>query len=318
MLHFQHATTAERQRPLRKYTLISVLLILVAGTSACWWEGDDPKVLHAPTPVAEPALIPTITPVPPSKVSGPVAVSNIPFPTPTITPIPAPPTPVPTVDPGIVYVTPGAPTPTPFPWTEEDQERMEAFYDSFISISHEASIDIPAEFAEGGYPVTATVSGWMTMRTGDTHDTQSFQRIDMTKPVNRSIEIVGRPNTLSVYLHDLDADKWYFIPENSPDDDEGPLRDIYSFAFMAMLYSTVPRDSLQQVTGGYIWKAEGTAIGSMIVTYDQAYNLETMTVTDPNGKQIIQTRYFDLNKLHFLVPYKDVDELLPDTYWKSQ
>ena len=46
--------------------------------------------------------------------------------------------------------------------------------------------------------------------------------------------------------------------------------------------------------------------------------LETVTATDPDGKELIRARYFDLNKLLDLVPYEDVEELLPDTYWQSQ
>ena len=56
----------------------------------------------------------------------------------------------------------------------------------------------------------------------------------------------------------------------------------------------------------------------MAVTYDQEYTLETFTITDPDGKQFLRARYFDLNKIHDLVPYEPVEELLPETYWQSQ
>ena len=98
----------------------------------------------------------------------------------------------------------------------------------------------------------------------------------------------------------------------------GPVDDILSFGFLGMAYSTLPRDEMQQVPDGYIWKVEDPTFGSVTITYDQAYTLETFTLSDPDGKELIRVRYFDLNKLHDLVPYEDVEELLPDTYWTTQ
>lgn len=175
---------------------------------------------------------------------------------------------------------------------------------------------MPSEFTESDYPVKATVDGWMTMRTSDDDSSQFFTKIDMTEPVERSIEVVSRPNTFDMFLHDLDANKWYFLPENSSAVDSGPLEDILSFG--TMLYSTLPRSAMQQVPDGYIWKIEDPTFGSVIITYDQAYTVETFTMSDPDGKELIRARYFDLNKLLDLVPYEDVEELLPDTYWQSQ
>ena len=177
---------------------------------------------------------------------------------------------------------------------------------------------MPNEFSEGGYPITATVEGWVTMRVDDNHGGQFFTKIDMTEPVERSIEVVSQPATLDMYLHDLDANEWYFIPENSSAVDSGPLEDILSFGSLGMVLSTLPRSEMQQVPDGYIWKLEDPTLGSVVVTFDQAYTLETYTLTDPDGKVFVRARYFDLNKLHDLVPYEDVKELLPDTYWKSQ
>ena len=177
---------------------------------------------------------------------------------------------------------------------------------------------MPNEFSEGGYAVAATVDGWVTMRVDDNHGGQFFTKIDMTKPVERSIEVVSRPATLNMYLHDLDADKWYFIPENSSSVDSGPLEDILSFGSLGLALAALPRNEMQQVTDGYIWKVEEPTLGSVIVTYDQVYTLETYTLTDPDGKELLRARYFDLNKLHDLVTYEDVEELLPDTYWKSR
>ena len=339
MLHFQHATPAERQRPLRNYTLISILLVLIADSFACASSQDGPQQTND-TPVLRTlpssdshshgypqkrvsgsiAITNIATPTP---VSGAIAASNIPFPTPTPTATPDPvvtPTATPVPQPSPTPTATPVPTPSPIPtitMSPEDEARAEAFFENFISISYEASFDIPNEFTEGDYPVTATVDGWMTMRVDD-NGAQFFTRIDMTKPVERSIEIVSRPATFDMFLHDLDANKWYFLPENSSAVDSGPLDDILSFGSLGMLYSTLPRDDMQQVPDGYNWKLEDPTIGSVIVTYDQEYTLETFTATDPDGKEFIRVRYFDLNKLHDLVPYEDVEELLPDTYWKSQ
>ena len=178
---------------------------------------------------------------------------------------------------------------------------------------------MPSELTEGGYPVAATVNGWLTMRTTDGPTTsQSFMKIDMTKPIKRSIEVVGLPNTLSDYLHDLDANKWYYLPENSSEVDTGPLEDISHVSFYATLFSGLPRDEAQQTPDGYIRKIEDTHIGTMSITYDQEYTIETLTATGRDGKQFLQARYFDLNKIHDLVAYEQVEELLPDTYWKSE
>ena len=134
---------------------------------------------------------------------------------------------------------------------------------------------MPNESTESDYLVTATVDGWVTMRVDDNHGSQFFTRIDMTKPVKRSIEVVSRPATLDMYLHDLDANKWYFLPENSSAVDAGPLDDILNLWFFGMFFSTLPRDDMQQVQDGYVLKVEDPATGSSTVTYDQAYTLET-------------------------------------------
>ncbi len=335
MLHFQRATSAERQISLRNYTLISILLFLIAGTFACSSSQDGPQQTND-TPVLRTLPSPTLTatPVPrrvsgsiaitniatPTPVSGAVAASNIPFPTPTPTA-----TPDPVVTPTATPVPQPSPTPTATPvpiptitMSSEDEARAEAFFENFISISYEASFDMPNEVTEGDYPVTATVDGWMTMRVDDNHGSQFFARIEMTKPVERSIEVVSRPSTFNMFLHDLDANKWYFLPENSSVVDSGPLTDLLNLWFFGMLYSTFPRDEMQQVPDGYTWNLEDPTLGSVIATYDQAYTLESVTFTNPDGKEFMRASYFDLNKLHDLVPYEDVDELLPDTYWKSQ
>ncbi len=320
---------------MRKYTLIAILLVLIAGSFACSSSQDGPQETDD-TPVLRtlPSPTPTATAIPrqasgsiavsniatPTPVSGAVAASNIPFPTPTPTA-----TPNPDVTPTATPVPKPSPTPTetpvPIPTiasSPEDEARAEAFYENFISISYEASFGMPSEFTESDYPVKATVDGWVTMRTSDDDSSQLFTKIDMTEPVERSIEVVSRPNNFDMFLHDLDANKWYFLPENSSAVDSGPLEDILSLWEYGMAFSTLPRDAMQQVPDGYIWKVEEPTFGSVTVTYDQAYTVETFTMSDPDGKELIRARYFDLNKLLDLVPYEDVEELLPDTYWQSQ
>ena len=177
---------------------------------------------------------------------------------------------------------------------------------------------MPSEFTEGGYPVAATVNGWLSMGTTEDPTSQFFMKIEMTKPIQRSIEVVSLPSTFNVYLHDLDANKWYFLPENSPEVDVGPVEDISHVSFYGMLFSAAPRDEAQQTPDGYIHKIEDPASGTVTITYDLEYTIETFAITNPDGKHFIRARYFDLNKIHDLVPYEPVEELLPDTYWQSQ
>ena len=108
------------------------------------------------------------------------------------------------------------------------------------------------------------------------------------------------------------------MPENSDDVDVGPVEDISHVVFFGMLFSAAPRDDVQQTPDGYTRKIDDPASGTAAVTYDQEYNIETLTRTDHDGKQFLRARYFDLNKIHDLVPYEPVEELLPDTCWQSQ
>ncbi len=274
---------------MRRYTLISILLVLIAGSLACsssqdgTQQTDDTPVLPTsssptPTATAAPSVAPTATPVPK------------PSPTPTTTVVPTPP---------------------------EDEARVEDFLENFISISYEASFDMPNEFTESDYPVSATVDGWMTIR-AEGGSSQFFTKIAMTEPIERSIEVVSRPGSFDVYLNDLDANKWYSVPENSSTADSGPLEDIHHLWSLGMIFSTLPREDMQQVPDGYVWELEDPTYGSAIATYDQAYTLETYAHTAPDGRQVLRVRFFDLNKSHSLVPYEEVEELLPATYWGSE
>ena len=130
---------------------------------------------------------------------------------------------------------------------------------------------MPDRFTESDGPVTANVSGWM-MANGTS---QMFARIEMTEPVERSIEVVIL-NSFDIYLKDLDEGRWYFIPENS-DTDTGPLEDIMSLPFMALAFAVVPAEELEPVHDGYVWKVEDPAWGSITASYDQEYLLKGIT-----------------------------------------
>ena len=277
--------------------VIYTLLILALGATACWQSDTEPRQrqMQRDAPSATPRV-----------VDGPTAVSNIPFPTPTATPTPNPlltptATPAPTAPP--------TPTATSVPMSPEDYERAASFMENFKSISYEASFEMPNLFTESDSPITANVNGWMIAN----GTSQMFARIDMTKPVVRSIEILTR-NSFDIYLKDLDESKWYFIPENS---DTGPLEDIMSVSLLALSFSVLPTEGLEQVQDGYVWKYEDPSLGSTTVTYDQTYVLKGFTLADANGQEIIRASFFDLNKPHDILPHEK-GELLPETYWESQ
>ena len=183
--------------------------------------------------------------------------------------------------------------------------------ENFKSISYEASLEMPSKFTESDGPVTANVSGWMMIN----GPSQMFARIEMTEPVEMSIEVVTL-NSLDIYLKDLDEDKWYFIPENS-DTDAGPLEDIMSLPLLALGFAIVPRGSLEPVQDGYVWVVEDPSLGSIRASYDREYMLEGITRADADGREILRARFFDLNEPHEILPHEK-GELLPSTYWEPQ
>ena len=183
--------------------------------------------------------------------------------------------------------------------------------ENFKSISYEASLDMPDRFTECGCPVTANVSGWMAANGAS----QMVAEIEMTEPIERDIEIVTR-NSFDMYLKDLDEGRWYFIPENS-DTDTGPLEDIMSLPFLAVGFGVVPAGSMEPVQDGYLWKVEDPSWGLITAAYDQEYTLREIVRTDPDGKEIMRARFFDLNQPHDIRPHEK-GELLPDSYWESQ
>ena len=191
----------------------------------------------------------------------------------------------------------------------EDSERHESFLDNFRSISFEASLDLPDRFTDSGGPITAKASGWMTYGSAS----QIFARIEMTKPVARSLEVVTF-NSFDIYLNDLSEGVWYFIPENSH---AGPLEDIMQVPFMALLFGVAPAGELEPVSDGYVWKVEDPPWGVITAFYNEKRVLTGITRVDPEGEEILQARFSDLNEPHDILPHERGD-LPPDTYWEPQ
>ena len=288
--------------------IVCALLILSVGATACWQTNDElTKASYvASTTTSTPHPIPTATSTP-RMFDGPTAASNIPFPTavPTSTPTPGP---SPTPTPSPIPVTPTTtPTPAPTP-TDEDLERMSNFTDNFKSISYRATFNMTDDrFTESGYLIAADVEGWVTTDP----ESQMFARINMTKPVERSIEVLTH-SSFDVYLNDLDGGKWYFIPENS---DAGPLEDILQLYFLGLAFSVLPTSSFEQSPDGYVVTQGDPSFGTVTASYDQAYTLRSVVFGDTEGKEALRVSFFDLNKPHDIRPYQK-GEGLPEDYWE--
>ena len=294
-----------------KCMAICVLVVFVAGASACWWTNDDQQetqgtpvvgTLPSPTPTAEPTA--TTAPAPTSS----------PTPEPTATPTPAPistPTPEPTATP-----TPAPlPTPTLTPESEivaaiEDirSNSFEAF-ENIKSFAFEANLDMSDLLTESDGPVSANLTGWVTFDGG-----QTFIQIDMSQPVDRSFEIL-LSRSFDIHLRDVEEDHWYFIPENS---DTGPLEDILSLVFVAHWYSGLAAyglEDLKPIQGGYVWKVEDSW-GSTMARYNEEYLLLEFLVMDPEGHEPIRVTLGGHDEQYsVLTPEKG--ELLPEDYWGS-
>ncbi len=256
-------------------TSICVLLVFVAGTSACWWTNSDPQETHG-TPVIRSLSSPTPTPVP----------------LPTITP---------TLEPTATPTPPPLPTPTP------PSEVVVAIKD-VKSIAYTANLDISDLFTESDGPVSASLTGWLTTN----GDSQIFMQIDLSRPVDRSIEILLF-NSFAVYLRDVQEDQWYFIPENS---DAGPLGDILSAVLVAHSFAAAPSlEDLKPVQGGYVWKVEDSW-GSTTAAYNTEYLLQEFFVMDPSGHELIRVTFFGYNE-QYPVLTPEEGELLPEDYWET-
>ena len=302
------------------HLIFYALLILAIGATACSQPSAEPQqrpvqrdapsatrnAVDDPTAVSKTAArsstsAPTATAGP---APDPTAVSDISTPTPTATS---------ELEPRPTQAATSAQTPvaTDVPLSPEDIERHESFMENFKSISYEASLEMPDTFTESDGPVTANASGWMTLNGAS----QMFARIEMTEPVERSIEVVTL-NSFDIYLKDLDEGRWYFIPENSGTD-TGPLEDIMSLPFTALAFAVVPAGSLEPVQEGYVWIIEDPSWGAITASYDQEYMLKGIARADVNGREILRARFFDLNEPHDILPHEK-GELLPDTYWEPQ
>ena len=185
---------------------------------------------------------------------------------------------------------------------------MSNFMDNFKSISYRANFNMTDDrFTESGYLIAADVEGWVTTDP----ESQMFARINMTKPVERSIEVLTH-SSFDVYLNDLDAGKWYFIPENS---DAGPLEDISQLYFWGLAFSVLPTSSFEQSPDGYVVTQGDPSFGTVTASYDQAYTLRSVVFSDTEGKEALRVSFFDLNKPHDIRPYQK-GEGLPEDYWE--
>ena len=187
----------------------------------------------------------------------------------------------------------------------------ETFIENLKSVSFEASLDLPGQFTNCGCPVKANARGWM-MNNGAS---QMFVSIEMTEPVERSIEVVTL-NSPDIHLKDLDEGRWYFIAENS-EPNTGPLDDIMRVPFMVVLTGVAPAGETEPVPGGYVWKIEDPSAGVITFTYDNAHTLKGIARADHNGQEIFRASFFDINEAHDLLPLEKGD-LLPDSYWEPQ
>ena len=185
---------------------------------------------------------------------------------------------------------------------------MSNFMDNFKSISYRATFNMTDDrFTESGYLIAADVEGWVTTDP----ESQMFARINMTKPVERSIEVLTH-SSFDVYLNDLDGGKWYFIPENS---DAGPLEDILQLYFWGLTFSVLPTSSFERSPDGYVVTQGDPSFGTVTASYDQAYTLRSVVFSDTEGKEALRVSFFDLNKPHDIRPYQK-GEGLPEDYWE--
>ena len=284
--------------------IVCALLILSMSATACWQTDDEPTQASyvASTATNTPHPIPTAT-SPPRVFEGPTAASNIAEPTavPTSTPTPRP-SPTPTQ-----FSNPATPATAPTP-TDEDLKRMSDFMDGFKSISYRATFDMTDDgLTESGYQIIADVEGWVTADA----ESQMFTRIDMTRPVERSMEVLTH-NSFDVYLNDLDEGKWYFIPENS---DTGPLEDILQLYFWGLSFSVLPTSSFEQGTDGYVVTQAAPSFGTVTASYDKAYTLKSVVFSDTDDEELLRVSFFDLNKPHNIRSYQK-GEGLPGDYWE--
>ena len=176
------------------------------------------------------------------------------------------------------------------------------------SFAYTANLDLSDLFTESDWPVSAHMTGWMTVG----GNSQVFVQVDMIRPVDKSFEILIS-NSFDVHLRDIEEDRWFFIPENS---DTGPLEDIFTAVFVAQAFSDPSvLEDVQPVEGGYVWKVEHPS-GTTTAVYDEGYLIKEFSLVDPEGRELIGVTLFGHGELYsMLTPRKG--ELLPEDYWDS-
>ena len=273
---------------MKNCTVVLFLLVIAVAASACESTDDDPQAAAVSSPT--PAPVPTATPTP--------SPTSTPTPAPTATPTPAPtstPTPEPTAT--------ATPVPPPTPTSQDDVSFDLGLIES---VAYTANLDLSDEFTESDWPVSANLTGWMTVG----GNSQVFAQVDMSRPVEKSFEIL-LSNSFDVHLRDIEEDRWFFIPENS---DTGPLEDIFTAVFVAQAFSDpFVLEDVQPVEGGYVWQVEGTW-GTTTAVYDEGHQIKEFSLVDPEGHELIGvTLHGHGEQYSILTPSKG--ELLPEDYW---
>ena len=271
-------------------TVILVLLVFAAAGAACVSANGDlnettvePQVTAMSSPTSAPD--PTATPAP--------APTSTPTPEPTATQTPAP-------------TATATPTLLPTPTSHSD---VTLDFENIGSVAYTANLDLSDLVSESELPVSAYLTGWMTVG----GDSQVFVQVDMSRPVEKSFELL-LSNSFDVHLKDIEEDRWFFIPENS---DAGPLEDIFTAVFVVLAYSDPSvLEDVQPVEGGYAWKVEG-AWGTTTAVYDEEYLLKGFSLTDPEGHELIGVDFYGHGE-QYSVSTPEKGELLPEGYWGSR
>ena len=276
-----------------KYAAIAVLLVLVAGASACFGANDDAQD-GSVSPVER--TLPTSTPSPGPTATLTPAPMNTPTAEPTATP-PATPTSTPIAEPTAASL--------PTPATEGGPAGAGAFPDS---LAFEADIDLIDLLTESEWPVKAHFTGWVSIG-----NSQIFFQVDMSEPVDRSFEIL-MSSSFDIHLRDVEEDRWYFIPENS---DTGPLRDVVPWAMLFVGFAGGAGHELEglaPVDEGYVMEIE-TELGSSKAVLDKEYMLRELVMEDSEGHEFLRATVFGYGE-EYLATTPERGEPLPEDYWE--
>lgn len=282
-----------------KYAVITVVLVLVAGASACSGANDDAQD-GGVSPVER--TLPSSTPSPGPTATLAPEPTNTPTAEPTATPTPAP-TSTPTAEPI------AAPTvaPLPTPTVQVGVAGAGGFPDS---LAFEADIDLNETITESEWSVTAHFTGWISIG-----NSQIFFQVDMSKPVDRSFEIL-MSGSFDIHLRDVEEDRWYFIRENS---DTGPLEHVIPWAMAFVGFGGGAAHGLEglvPVDDGYVVEVETELVSSRAVL-DEEYMLREFVLEDSEGHELLRARVFGYGE-EYLATTPDRGEPLPADYWESQ